>query len=431
MKYKLGIYINYVEFLMRLNNSLFSMPPLVWLRTPLALTNYMIARLWLGLVSLLWCSILYADLGMLAQLNESTASQAVVPEKMMGKQKAAWMDGKLPVGWPWRGIVIESFPNNEENTPASVRYLQLKGVNAIELVLSVRSTAKYEHKSLLQAWQESLQWADNMLDACRANHVVGIVSISQIPMDPGLNITQSSPEFWDVPNRLDEAVDVALQLADHFKDRGEELGAYEVLNEPLIRRQIRQESPAVWPILVERIVKAIRSKDPNRFVVVNAGFGGESSQYVKFKPLSFDRIIYGAHVYNPHEYTHQGIRSFPIGMAWPGSIDKVYWDKVRLIKQIEPLIDFKKKYDIPVWIGEFSAVRWAQGSSEWLCDAVSIFNDNGFGWMYFAFNGYHGWNPAYDSGFSTDDHKSSDLHKVYELSERWTALNKMYNNQCN
>lgn len=337
-------------------------------------------------------------------------------------------NGDFPVGWPWRGIAIES--TSKDNSPAFVRHLKLKGVNAIELVMTVRNTAQFQNKTPSQAWQETLQWTDNMLDACKINQIVCIVSLSQIPIDPKLNISQSSPEFWDNPNMLNEAVRIAESLADHFKGRGDELGAYELLNEPLVRRKFSQESPVVWPVLMERIVHAIRAKDANRFIVVNAGFGGEASQYTKFKPIPYDRIIYGAHVYNPHEYTHQGLYGNPIGMKWPGYIGKTYWDKERLKKQLSPLIEFKKKYGVPVWIGEFSALRWAQGSSVWLCDAVTIFNENGFGWMYFAFNGYHGWNPAYDTVFTSDTRKDFDAHKVDEHSERWATLNKIYNSQC-
>ena len=133
------------------------------------------------------------------------------------------------------------------------------------------------------------------------------------------DLVQASPEFWANSAHLDAVVEIAERLAQHFKDRGRELGAYEFLNEPLVRENGKQSSPDAWPALMLRLVKAVRKHDPKRHIVLTPGFGGETSYYAKLdKPLPFDRIIYGAHFYNPHEYTHQGIRSKNSGKSWPG-----------------------------------------------------------------------------------------------------------------
>ena len=97
---------------------------------------------------------------------------------------------------------------------------------------------------------------------------------------------------------------------------------------------------------------------------------------------------------------------------------------------MSPLIEFRKKFNVPVLIGEFSTVRWAEGASQWLCDAASLFDENGFSWMYFAFNGYHGWNPHYDAVHSSDDSAEFEKHRVGDQSERWQTLRAIYARQC-
>lgn len=338
-------------------------------------------------------------------------------------------DPNLPPGWPWRGITIDSMSRG--NSPAFVGYLKSQGANAVELVLVLRDTAKYKKKSPAEVWDETIQWADWMLDACRDNGMVAMLSVSQFPVDPAYNLTQASPEFWGTPAHLEEVVEIAERLAQHFKDRGRELGAYEFLNEPLVRSSGKLRSPKAWPALMGRLVEAVRKHDPDRHIVLTAGFGGEASYYRTLeKPLPYERIIYGAHVYNPHEFTHQGIADSSRGKTWPGYVGIVAWDKDRLKKQLSPLIEFRKKYNVPVLVGEFSAVRWAEGASQWICDAASLFDENGFGWMYFAFNGYHGWNPNYDAIYSSNDPADFEKRRVGDQSERWRILRSIYARRC-
>lgn len=346
-----------------------------------------------------------------------------------GQTAQATNDPNLPPGWPWRGIVIDSM--DKGNSPAFVRHLKNQGANAVELVLVLRNAARFRQKSTSEVWDEAIQWADWMLDACRDSGMVAMLSVSQFPVDPAYNLTEASPEFWDTPSHLDDVVDLAERLALHFKGRGRELGAYEFLNEPLLRRNGTQSSPEAWPALMHRLIKAVRKHDPDRHIVVAPGYGGEASYYKSLeKPFPYERIIYGAHVYSPHEFTHQGLAPNPIGKTWPGYVGIERWDKERLRKQLSPLIEFRKKFNVPVLVGEFSAVRWAEGSSQWLCDAATLFDENGFGWMYFAFNGYHGWNPNYDAIHSSDEPAEFEKRRVGDQSERWMILRAIYGRQC-
>lgn len=328
-----------------------------------------------------------------------------------------------PMNWPWRGVVL----NSGNGLPKDISILiDRLGINSVRLSLNVRSMAKYQGLNPEKAWRKNLQWADSMLDACKKNGVVGIISLHEIPIDPNLGLTQESAGFWNNPEQLAEAVRLAGSLASHFKDRGWELGAYELLSEPVLREGESVINPPQWPQLIQMIIKEIRNHDSQRWIVTTPGLGGLPQIYKDFKPLQFEKIVYGAHMYVPHAFTHQGIQGRKMGFTYPGMIFPTYWDKKALINSLKDLRSFQEKYGVFVWIGEFGAVRWADGGEQYLLDLASIFDQYGWGWCYFAYKEYHGWNPDYDTNFSTDDPKDWKWHNVGKKSTRWTTLKKMF-----
>ena len=303
--------------------------------------------------------------------------------------------GAYPPNWPWHGVVMEGMV-----TPDDVGRLAGYGANAAAILLQPRAYAASHHVSPDQAWQTLLAYADTTLDACRTYRMTCILSVSQIPTDPALGISQASPAFWNDPTRLAEATKIAGSLAQHFHGRGAELGAYELLNEPVMQDGSRSVFPPTLPMVIRSIVSEIRKYDANRFIGVALPMGALPGGYVGFQPLADRRIVYTAHMYMPYEYSHQGIESWPKrGAAYPGWIGAKYWDVDALEKYMSPLISFKSRYNVPVWIGEFSALDWAPNAPQYLSDLVRVFDRNGFGWTYYSINGSHGWNPSCDASF--------------------------------
>lgn len=327
----------------------------------------------------------------------------------------------FPKNWPWRGIVITSASSVDVS---DIKYLAGIHVNAIELHLDVRQAAQRMKLSPAAALQRDLAWADQALDACKKYGITGILSFFQIPIDPTLGFYQESPEFWDNPDRRKEAINIAAQLADRFKNRGLELGGYSILSEPAVRRNKTPELPAAWPELMRSIVKTIRQRDPKRYITVSLSIGGMPNMYAGLRPLDDPYIIYEAHMYVPHPYTHQGIYGHPLGGAYPGSINFRHWDRKALEEFMSPLIEFQKKYDVPIFVGEFSAVRWAPGAEHYLKDLIDIFDSHGWSWVYFQYKSWHGWDPDFDSLYSTND----DARKHYRGRDtaRWKLLRDAY-----
>lgn len=306
----------------------------------------------------------------------------------------------LPPNWPWRGVVVSSLA---PPSAKDMRYLQQIGVNAISIHLMSRNAATRKKISGREAFKKDLKWLGTFLDECKERGITAIISIAQIPLDPEEGLTQTSPEFWDNPEHLKEAVYVAGEFARLFHSRGKEFGGYSILSEPLVIRANMKsggsnEMPQAWPGLLKDIVKEIRRYDKTRFISVSLGRGGLPVGFAGFKPIDDPYIIYEAHMYTPHLFTHQGVGVRPLGDKYPGNIpwsSLNYWDEDALKGAFESLVQFQKVYDIPVWIGEFGAVRWAEGGDEYLYDLIGIFDSNGWGWTYHCFKCWHGWDPDY------------------------------------
>ena len=124
------------------------------------------------------------------------------------------------------------------------------------------------------------------------------------------------------------------------------------------------------------------------------------------------RMIYSIHYYKPQDsFTHQGVY-FPdnvttkeqarqyIGKTYPGLHGGTTWNKAKIEESMAPVIAFQKKYNVPIFAGEFSVVRWAPVASakEWLTDVIGIFEQNNWSWCYHAFREWHGWDLEYKEG---------------------------------
>jgi len=71
-----------------------------------------------------------------------------------------------------------------------------------------------------------------------------------------------------------------------------------------------------------------------------------------------------------------------------------YWDKKKLEEAMSPAYCVPNKYKVPVFIGEFSAARWAPGANDYLKDLMDIFDSHRLGWTYFQYKSYHDGDPG-------------------------------------
>ena len=330
----------------------------------------------------------------------------------------------LPSGWPWHGVTIV-FP---EGKPEDINLYKKKlGINVVRLQLQLRKYAFEKKVSPDKAWIDGMAWADHMLDAGAQNSVVIILNISEFPLDPNVPLNQTMEKFWNDTEQRDGLVTIADRLSLHFHTRGKELAAYDLMSEPVVIANDKSNAPKLWPMLLARIIHTIKKNDPQRWIVVTPGPWGMPEGYRTFSPLSERKIIYNAHMYLPHAFTHQGIRSFPVGPTYPGRVRFYYWDINALRNSLQSLRNFGQKYKVPVLIGEFSAVRWATGGEPYIKDLASIFNEYGWSWLYHSGNGWHGWNPDYSDHYPGRDGATNWRNDyIGDQSLRWQTLREIF-----
>jgi hypothetical protein len=157
----------------------------------------------------------------------------------------------------------------------------------------------------------------------------------------------------------------------------------------------------LWPSLADTLVKAIRSVDPQKAIII------ESLNYSlnvdDIRPIDFaiPDVIYSVHMYEPHPFTHQQITGPTPAYSYPGTVNGKYFDKDTLKKLLKPLKDYQQKYRVPIYIGEFSAIRWSPNNStyHYLRDCIEIFEEYEWDWSYHAFREWDGWSVEHSTGY--------------------------------
>lgn len=334
----------------------------------------------------------------------------------------------LPPGWPWRGVNM-SAQINQGATPQTIdRFVNEFGINSVRLFIPARYYARIYHLDPREAMQRALKWLDSMLMECKKDHIVAVVYFADFPKPSGGYYRVTSPDFWNDKAAVQEIYTEVGLLAQHMHKYGSEFAAYDIISEPVLKSGHGPQQPPDWPQIETGIVKSIRKYDPGRWVLAEPGPWGGAPGYATFSPLPVSKIVYSVHVYVPLPYTHQGIRNYLYGVRYPGKIGHVYWDKQALEHALAPVIGFQRRYGVPVYVGEFSAMRWAPGSRQYLEDLVSIFDAHDWGWAYFDVGGWNGWNPTFDSSF-TPGAKPGQAHQVGDKSERWKTLSIIFGNE--
>ncbi len=166
---------------------------------------------------------------------------------------------------------------------------------------------------------------------------------------------------------------------------------YDLANEPV--EGVVEEGLADWQELAERTAKAIRAIDPSRTIIVEPPDWGSPDGLKDFQPIDVPNIVYSVHMYIPGTFTHQGVHGRSPPIRYPGEIDGRTWDRTQLEAALKPAIDFQKRHNVHLYIGEFSAIRWAPDNSayRYLRDLIEIFEAHDWDWTYHAFREWHGW----------------------------------------
>jgi len=86
-----------------------------------------------------------------------------------------------------------------------------------------------------------------------------------------------------------------------------------------------------------------------------------------------------------------------MGVTYPGKIGGHEWNKEQIRRALAPAMRYQNDYHVPIYIGEFSAIRWAPGAAAYLRDLIEVMEENQWDWAYHAFREWDGWVRRTDS----------------------------------
>jgi aryl-phospho-beta-D-glucosidase BglC (GH1 family) len=238
------------------------------------------------------------------------------------------------------------------------------------------------------AWlHEQLALLDAALPLCRKYGLYVVVDLHSPPAGGD----ESGKNLFTEPACQQKFIDNWKMMAAKYKD-SQVVWGYDLVNEPV--EGAVAEGCYDWQELAEITAKAIREIDKTHAIIVEPPDWGNPSALAMFNPIDVPGVVYSVHMYLPHSFTHQGVHGeWTNKYVYPGEIDGKMWDKAQLQAALQPVVDFQRRYKVHIFIGEFSAIRWAPDNSayRYLKDLIDIFEANNWDWTYHAFREWHGW----------------------------------------
>jgi hypothetical protein len=245
----------------------------------------------------------------------------------------------------------------------------------------------------LQLHPGTMPWPtllDSMESDVRAATAAGLKVVIDMHNAPVANPLEAS--LWTdstlQPNLISAWTDIDRRLQPYR----ESIWGYDLLNEPLDPAQL-PAAPKQWRGIAINTMTAIRAIDPTVWFIYEPGPGALNYGFIGLIPLPDSRVIYSVHIYDPQSFTKQ---SFDQADAGEPQAPFVYWPTVfpSLATVEEPVIIFQNHWHVPIYVGEFSVVRWGPepDAANWLHAVIAFCDLHGWSWTYFAFREHTAWN---------------------------------------
>ena len=213
---------------------------------------------------------------------------------------------------------------------------------------------------------------------------------------PGDRLEDHDIAMCHNPEYAQAFIDAWKKIATRFKGRTSAFYGYNLVNEPTQMRK----STINYLELQYKAALAIREIDPDVPIIIESNNSASPETFSYLTPLPLKNVIYQTHMYLPGTYSHQGIVGQSSGepSVYPGIINGVEYNRKALCKLLEPVRRFQLKYGARIYVGEFAAVRWAEGADRYFADLISIFEEYGWDWSYHAFRESKTWDVEYQGG---------------------------------
>jgi aryl-phospho-beta-D-glucosidase BglC (GH1 family) len=228
---------------------------------------------------------------------------------------------------------------------------------------------------------------DDLVDACAAHHVYAILDMHGAPGGQSKEDHTGEAgrnELFNSPPLQARTAKLWSNLARHFRDRPEVAG-YNLLNEPM-----GAPNGAAVLELHDRLYRAVRQSDVRHIILIEDGYKGESAFPPRPSALGWQNVVFSFHHY---KWDAKGIEDQRRSIA----------DDLPKLRQRQ------QKWNVPIYIGEFSTVTAKQGGIPALAEYFAAFNS--FGWS---------WTPWTWKQISTGGTRGN-VWSIYSNEKAWDA----------
>lgn len=278
------------------------------------------------------------------------------------------------------------------------------------------------------------KWIDSELEdldkAAQSAQRHGIKLMIDLHSPPGGRLEDRTLRMIMEQKYEDHFIKVWQKIATRYKDNPA-IWAYDLINEP-VQNQLPPQGKADWLGIQINAAKAIRKIDPTTAISFEVDGWDAPANFAWLAPVDIPNVIYQVHMYWPGQFTHQGVHNNwgedggDPRVEYPGTLSGQPFDKQALRKQLQPVRDFQLQCNAHIFVGEFSAIRWAPGAEKYLADCTSIFEEYGWDWTYHAFREWPGWSVEH-----ADEPANRNKHVLAETTTKraqvlldWYAKNK-------
>ncbi len=269
--------------------------------------------------------------------------------------------------------------------------------------------------------QEYNRWVDTRLDMlektlswCEQYGVYVVVDLHALP--GGRYENRSMAMFYE-RKYADEFIRIWRKIAMRFKGC-RTIWGYDLVNEPVHDMELPEGMDDFRELQI-KAAEAIRKIEAGKPIIFEV-FKWDSPEGFRYmRPVEMPNIIYQAHMYLPFAFTHQGVNGTPAGIVYPGLINGREENPQTLREYLKPVREFQSAYNVHIYIGEFSAARWAPGAEKYLDDVISIFEEYGWDWSYHAYREASCWSLEH-----TENKEKVEL--AVEPTERLKVLKKWF-----
>ncbi|SHO80750.1 Endoglucanase [hydrothermal vent metagenome] len=305
---------------------------------------------------------------------------------------------------------------------SAVEFIIREKIPSVRIHIYILNTMKKLDVDASEALELNLKWSKEIYQKLNDNNISSMITISDFPLTQTKCIDKKKPIYWSSKECVNQIYTMVKRTVNEFKSSN--LIGYEFLGEPVVEISGKSLEPTNWNDIFKNIIKITRKVDRDKYLFYSVAPWGIASHYSKVKPFNDDKIIYNAHMYQPHKYTHQQVRKIKNEYSYPLWIWSKRWNRDKLYEQLKPLIDFGKKYNKPISISEFSVILWAENSNVYLKDLLDIFEENSISWYYFNIGSiYKGWDARYsgrvDNRFRKHYNYKGSNSKRFKLLKRY------------